>query len=266
MADYGRVRVGGAETWVRVDGESLTPLVAAPWIDPTPQPGASPLDPSHVSWLPPVTPSKILGVGRNYAQHAKEHGVEVPTSPLLFLKAPSSLLVGGESVKLPPESKQVECEGELGIVIGRRLRRFNPNGDLGDAVFAYFAADDVTARDVQRSDGQWARGKSFDGFCPVSRLIRTEAPAPGAMLTTRFNGAVRQAAPISDMVFGIAAILEHASAAMTLEPGDIILTGTPAGVAGLLEGDEVTIEIEGVPPLVHGVAKEEAAAAARERA
>lgn len=256
MPDYGRVRFGGSEAWVRVEGDSLRALAAPPWINPEPIVGAALIDPAHVTWLPPVTPSKIIGVGRNYAQHAKEHGVEVPKEPLLFLKAPSSLITGGDSVLLPPESNQVECEGELGVVIGRRTRRFPENGDIARVVFGYVAADDVTARDIQRADAQWSRGKSFDGFCPISRLIRTEPPKPDAMLTTRFNGAVRQAAPISQMVFSIARIIAHASAAMTLEPGDLILTGTPAGVAGLLAGDEVIIEIEGVPPLVHRVSRE----------
>ena len=256
MPDYGRIRSGGVESWVRVEGDLLTPLAAPPWMNPEPMPGAAPIDPAGVTWLPPITPSKIIGVGRNYVLHAKEQGVEVPKEPLLFLKAPSALIVGGEAVRLPPESKQVECEGELGIVIGQRTRRFPEDGDISRVVFGYLAADDVTARDLQRADGQWSRAKSFDTFCVVGRLIRTEPPKPDAMLTTRFNGAVRQAAPISQMVFGIARILAHASAAMTLEPGDLILTGTPADVAGLLDGDEVEIEVEGVPSLLHRVSRE----------
>ena len=256
MTDVGRVRHAGREVWVVVESDRLSVLDRAPWHGG--EPTGESLAAEGAEWLAPVAPSKIIAVGRNYAMHAREHGVDVPKEPLLFLKAPSSVVGGGTEVVLPPESQQVECEGELGLVIGRRVRRFPSTDEPRDVIFGYVAADDVTARDLQRQDGQWSRGKSFDTFCPVARIVRTEAPRPDAMLTTRFNGAVRQAARLSDMVFGFGAILAHASAAMTLEPGDLVLTGTPAGVSGLLEGDEVVIEIEGLPPLVHGVRKEEA--------
>lgn len=258
MPDYGRVRHEGRETWVMVDGARLVPLPGPPWdhvAGPPFAPGGDGIDAASAEWLAPLAPSKIVGIGRNYALHAREHGVEVPKEPLLFLKAPSSVIAGGQDVVLPPDSQQVECEGELGVVIGRSVRDFRADGDPSAVAFGYVAVDDVTARDLQRADGQWSRGKSFDTFCPVARLIRTEAPRADAMLTTRFNGAVRQAARLSDMVFGVARIIAHVSAVMTLVPGDLILTGTPAGVAGLLEGDEVVIEIEGLPPLMHGVRK-----------
>ena len=165
--------------------------------------------------------------------------------------------VGGD-VELPPESSRVECEGELALVIGRRVRRWRPGGALAleDVVFGCFPADDVTARDLQRGDGQWSRGKSFDTFCPVGRVIRRGLPDAKARITTTVNGEIRQEGRLSEMTFGLARLVEHVSAAMTLEPGDIILTGTPAGVTLLAPGDRVVVAIDGYEPLEHGVRTE----------
>lgn len=265
MADYGRIECDGLVSWVTERGGEVLPLPDAPWRTPEPVAGARPFDPLELRWLPPVAPGKVICVGRNYRAHAAEHAAEVPKEPLLFLKAPTALLASGEQVLLPPESSRVEVEGELAVVIGRRCRRRPADADPGDVLLGWLCADDVTARDLQRADGQWARGKSFDTFCPVSRLVRTVAPAPGAVLETRLQrggeaAEVRQRAPLSDMVFSVGRLIAHASAAMTLEPGDLLLTGTPAGVFPVEEDDRVAVSVEGLVPLEHGVTREGAPA------
>jgi 2-keto-4-pentenoate hydratase/2-oxohepta-3-ene-1,7-dioic acid hydratase in catechol pathway len=256
MPDFGRASWQGRERWMLVRAGEAVPLAGAPWMSPEPERGQIALDPATLAWLPPTVPSKVIGIGRNYARHAKEHGAEVPPLPLLFLKAPSSLLCGGSDVVLPRESAQVELEGELAVVIGRRVRRFAEGDDVAGVVLGYLAANDVTARDLQRGDGQWARGKSFDTFCPIAPVVRTEPPAPGAAIETTVNGERRQHGRLDEMTFGLAALLAHVSAAMTLEPGDLLLTGTPAGVGPMRPGDRVIVSIEGLPPLEHGVRAE----------
>ncbi|GAB4114536.1 MAG: fumarylacetoacetate hydrolase family protein [Sandaracinaceae bacterium] len=206
------------------------------------------------SLLAPVEPSKIVCVGRNYAAHAKELGHEVPTEPLLFLKPPSALLAPGEAIVIPPQSQRVEHEGELCVVIARTLRRAN-EAEARDAVFGVTAANDVTARDLQKKDVQFTRGKGFDTFCPVGPWIETE---PGDLsartVTTRVNGAVRQHGHTSVMIFPVPTLLSFISHVMTLEPGDIVLTGTPEGVGPLVPGDVVEVEIDSVgAPLVSRV-------------
>jgi 2-keto-4-pentenoate hydratase/2-oxohepta-3-ene-1,7-dioic acid hydratase in catechol pathway len=258
MSEYGRVRIDGRERWVRVREGEAAPLEAPPWEGPEPASGAPTLGLEGLDWLPPVSPSKIACFGRNYAAHAAEMGAEPPKQPLLFLKAPSSLLAPAAPVLLPPESERVECEGELALVIGRRVRRFPKDGDPAEVVHGYLTADDVTARDLQRADGQWSRGKSFDGFCPLSPTYSTTAPAPSAWLRTLVNGETAQEAPLDGMSFPIPELLAWASAFMTLEPGDLILTGTPEGVRRLSPGDEVRVCVDGLPELRHGVAAEPA--------
>jgi 2-keto-4-pentenoate hydratase/2-oxohepta-3-ene-1,7-dioic acid hydratase in catechol pathway len=190
-------------------------------------------------------PGKIVCVGRNYALHAKELGNEVPKEPLLFLKPPSSLVTDGEAIVLPPESAQVEWEGEIGVIVGKSLRRVSADQARG-AVASIVALNDVTARDLQRSDGQWTRAKGFDTFCPVG----TPGAAPNDLaaleVVTRVNGAERQRARASEMVFDIPTLLAYISTVMTLEPGDLVATGTPAGVGKLAAGDEVEVEVVGV--------------------
>jgi 2-keto-4-pentenoate hydratase/2-oxohepta-3-ene-1,7-dioic acid hydratase in catechol pathway len=192
-----------------------------------------------------LNPSKIVCVGRNYAAHARELGNDVPREPLIFLKPPSSLIGAGAPIRLPTVSKQVEYEGEIGVVVSTRLREASL-AEARRAVGAIVAANDVTARDLQKSDGQWTRAKGFDTFCAVG----TPAPAPADLstltVTTRVNGEVRQQGSASDMVFDIPAILAYVSAVMTLEPGDLVLTGTPEGVGTLAPGDVVEVEIAGV--------------------
>jgi 2-keto-4-pentenoate hydratase/2-oxohepta-3-ene-1,7-dioic acid hydratase in catechol pathway len=200
-----------------------------------------------------MRPGKIVCVGRNYVEHAMELGNPMPTEPLIFLKPPSSIIRGGEAIELPPESRQVEFEGEIGIVIGARLRHASEE-DARAAVRAIVAINDVTARDLQKSDPQWTRAKGFDTFCPVG----PEAPAPADLSTltvvARVNGEERQRASASDMAFSITFLLSYISRIMTLEPGDLIATGTPAGVGPLEPGDEVEIEVVGLSTVRNPVA------------
>ena len=191
-----------------------------------------------------VRPGKIVCVGRNYRDHAKELGNEVPSSPLLFLKPPSAIIAAGEPIVLPPASKQVEWEGEIGIVVGRRLRKASAT-DARAAIASIVALNDVTARDLQKAEPQWTRAKGFDTFCPIG----TRAPAPTDLATltvvTRVNGEERQRGHVRDMVFNVPDLLAYISQTMTLEPGDLVATGTPAGVGKLSPGDTVAVEIVG---------------------
>lgn len=209
-----------------------------------------------VELLAPVQPSKIICVGRNYVDHAKEHGVDVPEVPMLFLKPPSALIGHGKPIVLPPQSNQVEHEAELTVVIGKRGRWISP-GEAMDYVFGYTIGNDVTARDLQRRDGQWTRGKGFDTFCPVGPWIETELDTYDLLVTCRVNGDVRQMASTRDMVFSIPQLIAFASSVMTLEPGDLLLTGTPAGVSPLSAGDVVEVSIEGIGALSNPVRGEE---------
>ena len=195
--------------------------------------------------MPKLSPSKIVCVGRNYAAHAKELGNEVPKAPLLFLKPPSSLIRDGESIRLPRVSKQVEYEGEIGVIVGKRLRNADADEARG-AIGGIVAANDVTARDLQKSDGQWTRAKGFDTFCAVGEIAAVPADLASLTVTTRVNGTVRQQGSATDMVFDLPAILSYISSIMTLEPGDLVLTGTPEGVGTLAPGDVVEVEIAGV--------------------
>jgi 2-keto-4-pentenoate hydratase/2-oxohepta-3-ene-1,7-dioic acid hydratase in catechol pathway len=190
-------------------------------------------------------PGKIVCVGRNYRDHAKELGNEVPKEPLIFLKPPSSVIGDGEAVILPPQSGQVEHEGEIGVVVGRTLCRATSDEAAG-AVQSVVAVNDVTARDLQRSDSQWTRAKGFDTFCPMG--VPASPPSDLSTLTvvTRVNGVERQRGNGSDMVFSIPDVLAYISHVMTLEPGDLVLTGSPAGVGKLSPGDEVEVEVLGL--------------------
>ena len=196
----------------------------------------------------PITPSKIVCVGRNYAAHARELGNDVPKEPLLFLKPPSSLIADGESIRLPAVSKQVEFEGEIGVLLSRRLRKASPEEARG-AVGGLVAANDVTARDLQKSDSQWTRAKGFDTFCAVGAVGSAPADLSTLELVTRVNGVERQRARAASMVFDIPALLAYISQVMTLEPGDLVLTGTPEGVGTLAPGDVVEVEIDGISRL-----------------
>jgi 2-keto-4-pentenoate hydratase/2-oxohepta-3-ene-1,7-dioic acid hydratase in catechol pathway len=193
-------------------------------------------------------PGKIVCLGRNYRDHAKEMGNDVPKEPLIFLKPPSSVISDGDPIVLPPQSAQVEFEGEIGLLIGRTLRRVSKDEARG-GIQSILAVNDVTARDLQRSDSQWTRAKGFDTFCPMGDPVAVPADLSDLTVVTRVNGAERQRAKASDMVFPIPDVLAYISQIMTLEPGDLVLTGTPAGVGKLSPGDAVEVEVLGAVAL-----------------
>ena len=198
-----------------------------------------------VRLLAPSTPGKIVCVGRNYVEHAKELGNEVPKMPLIFLKPPSSILDPGGTILLPQQSAQVEHEAELVAVVGKRGRNVTAE-TARDYLMGYTIGNDVTARDLQKTDGQWTRAKGFDTFCPFGPWIDTDFDPSDALVTCRVNGQMRQLASTRDMVFSIGMITAYISSIMTLEPGDLIFTGTPAGVSQLKAGDTVEVEIDGL--------------------
>jgi len=203
-----------------------------------------PLD--EVKLLAPVVPSKIVCVGRNYREHAAELGNKMPDEPLLFLKAPSAVIAPEVKIELPPASQQVEHEGELGVVIGRLVRNLTDGDDPLSYVYGYTCLNDVTARDLQRKDVQFTRGKSFDTFCPVGPWIDTEIDPANATVTTRLNGEIKQQGNTADMAFPVAFLIRYISEIMTLYPGDLIATGTPAGVSKMNDGDVVEVEVGGI--------------------
>ena len=264
---YGRVEERGKEPWI-VDLAPAPPedlafhlararsskLVADPaGFDFEPIPLAA------ADLLPPVTPSKIVCVGRNYREHAAELGNEVPAEPLLFFKPPSSLLRPGGTILLPHASSRVDHEGELAIVIGQRATKLPPDFNLRAIIRGYTLANDVTARDLQKKDGQWTRAKGFDTFCPVGPWISDEvAPAAGLPIETRVNGELRQQGSTADFIFPIPQLLAYITAAITLEPGDLVLTGTPSGVGPLAAGDRVAVSVPGLGILVNSVGVEPA--------
>jgi 2-keto-4-pentenoate hydratase/2-oxohepta-3-ene-1,7-dioic acid hydratase in catechol pathway len=242
----------GAIAFGIVDDEDLVVLKGDPMFagfEPTGQ--RVPL--AAAKLLAPVIPrSKVVAVGKNYREHASEMGGEAPAEPLLFLKPNTAVIGPDDAIVLPPQSSRVEHEGELAVVIGRIAK----NVDAADAdrvVFGYTVANDVTARDLQASDGQWARAKGFDTFCPLGPVIETELDFTGASIVTRVNGQERQAGSLDDMVHSVADIIAYASSVWTLLPGDVILTGTPAGVGPIVDGDVVEIEISGLGTLSNPV-------------
>ena len=209
-----------------------------------------------LTWLPPCRPSKIIGVGRNYQSHARELGNVAPPEPLLFLKPPSALLPHRGAIRLPAASARVDYEGELGIVIGRRARDVS-EADALEHVLGYTCVNDVTARDLQKEDVQFTRAKGFDTFCPVGPCLATGLDPADLELQTWVNGKPRQSAPVRGMVFPPARLVSYISKVMTLEPGDLIATGTPEGVGPLVAGDEVVVAIEGIGRLSNRVVAED---------
>jgi 2-keto-4-pentenoate hydratase/2-oxohepta-3-ene-1,7-dioic acid hydratase in catechol pathway len=210
-----------------------------------------PLPLNEAKLLAPVTPSKIVCVGRNYREHAQELGNEVPAEPLLFFKPPSSLLAPGGVVKMPSASQRVDYEGELALVIGKRASRLKASDAWHSYVRGYTLANDVTARDLQKKDGQWTRAKGFDTFCPVGPFVTDAVDPAGLVIETRLNGEVRQQGTTADFIFAIPELLAYITAAITLEPGDLVLTGTPAGVGPVKAGDRVDVAIEGLGVLTN---------------
>ncbi|GAB3302171.1 fumarylacetoacetate hydrolase family protein [Pseudoclavibacter terrae] len=201
----------------------------------------------------PVLPrSKVIGFGRNYAEHANELGNEAAEVPMMFLKPNTSVIGPRHPIVLPPQSERVDHEAELAVVIGQVARNV-PAADAGQVIFGYTIANDVTARDLQKSDGQWARAKGFDSFCPLGPIIETDFDPSRGRITAEVNGELRQEGDLSQMITSVAKLVEYASSVFTLLPGDIILTGTPAGVGPLAKGDTVTCTIEGIGSLSNPV-------------
>ncbi len=214
--------------------------------------------PAGARLLPPCSPSKIVCVGRNYAEHAKEMGVDVPAEPTIFLKPPSSLIASGDAIVYPLLTRRLDYEGEIGVVMGRRARNLK-SAHAFAYILGYTPVNDVTARDLQRKDGQWTRGKGFDTFCPVGPYIvpRDEVNPSSLRVRTLVDGALKQNAAITEMIFSVNDIIAYVSAFMTLEPGDLIATGTPSGVGPLQPGSQVRVEIEGVGVLENFVIAED---------
>ena len=212
--------------------------------------------------LAPVRPSKIVCVGRNYKEHAAELGYEVPKEPLIFFKPPSALLAPGGVVRRPKSSQRVDFEGELGVVIGKTCFQPPSDADIRQFILGYTCVNDVTARDLQKTDGQWTRAKGFDTFCPVGPVVVTHGIDPGfaagagVAVETRVNGEVRQQGNTRDLIFSLAAVIRYIAQSMTLYPGDLIPTGTPAGVGPVVAGDVMEVTIEGVGTLKNSVADE----------
>ena len=241
-------------------------LWAASPLPPWPEDPLARVDPAfsarplvELDLLSPANPSKIVCIGRNYRDHAAELGNDVPAEPLMFLKPPSSLLAPGGTIRIPSLSQRVDFEGELAIVIGRPCRHLGASQDAAAYLRGYTLLNDVTARDLQKSDGQWMRGKGFDTFCPAGPIVSDEiAPHDGqpVTLTTRVNGDLRQQGSTADLIFAIPTLLRAISAVMTLVPGDLIATGTPAGVGALSPGDRIQISVEGLGDLENLVAPE----------
>jgi 2-keto-4-pentenoate hydratase/2-oxohepta-3-ene-1,7-dioic acid hydratase in catechol pathway len=208
---------------------------------------------ADVRLLSPILPSKVVCVGRNYADHAAELGNEVPKEPMLFLKPSTSVIGPNDAVRLPPQSTKVEHEAELAVVIGAAGARRVDRAGAAAAIFGYTCANDVTARDLQRSDGQWTRAKGFDSFCPLGPWIVTGLDAGDVEVRCEVNEEMRQLGRTKDMVFDVPTLVSYISHVMTLLPGDVVLTGTPAGVGPLTHGDTVTVTVEGVGALVNRV-------------
>jgi 2-keto-4-pentenoate hydratase/2-oxohepta-3-ene-1,7-dioic acid hydratase in catechol pathway len=247
---YGEIIERGGELWIE---RLLPPFEEDPWT----RPAVGSFEPMRFEGAPllaPVVPRKIVCIGRNYREHAAELGNEVPKEPLLFLKAPSAVIAPGEAIRIPALSQRVDFEGELAVVISRCATQLGASEDVRSYIRGYTIVNDVTARDLQKSDGQWSRAKGFDSFCPMGPLVTDEIdPADGLTVETRLNGEMKQRGTTKDLIFDIAALLRHITAAMTLLPGDVIPTGTPAGVAPMKAGDRAEVIVEGIGALANPV-------------
>jgi 2-keto-4-pentenoate hydratase/2-oxohepta-3-ene-1,7-dioic acid hydratase in catechol pathway len=246
-----RVQVAQKAHWAVVEGELLRPLALPPWEGLQFLGGSIPLREAQL--LPPAEPAKIVCVGLNYKAHAEEMGKALPTEPLLFLKSPQALLAPGEAVVLPPDSQQVEHEGELALVIGKKAKHV-PVEEALHYVLGFTCLDDVTARDIQRREKVYARAKGYDTFCPLGPWLETDIANPQDLqLSLRVNGLLRQEGSTADMIFSVAQLIAFASRIMTLLPGDVLTTGTPPGVGPLKAGDLVEVSIPPIGTLRHSV-------------
>jgi 2-keto-4-pentenoate hydratase/2-oxohepta-3-ene-1,7-dioic acid hydratase in catechol pathway len=250
----------GTVCWGHAEDDVVIVHSGSPF-EPCHHPAMERLTLTDLDLLPPCAPTKIVCVGRNYTEHARELGNEAPTAPLLFLKPPSAIIAAGAPIVLPKLSQRIDHEGELAVVIGKRCRHLPEGADPTPYIFGYTCLNDVTARDLQKQDGQWTRAKGFDTFCPLGPWIEQtprQGPHPwdGLAIETRVNGELRQQGNTRDFIFPLRVILRAVTAVMTLEPGDVIATGTPAGVGPIKPGDKVAVTIEGIGTLVNPVLAE----------
>jgi 2-keto-4-pentenoate hydratase/2-oxohepta-3-ene-1,7-dioic acid hydratase in catechol pathway len=255
-AHYGLVE-GDASQYTITRSLTRSPHLAEGPLEELPSKRLAPVALSSASLLPPVEPSKIICVGRNYREHAAELGNEVPSEPLIFLKPNSSLIGSGAEICRPAVSARIDHEGELGVVIARKCRNLTPADDVRQYILGYTCVNDVTARDLQNKDGQWTRGKGFDTFCPVGPVVSDELdPWLGISVQTRVNGELRQDGNTRDFIFSLEVILQYITRVMTLLPGDLIATGTPKGVSPLQAGDVVEVAVENIGALRNPVRDE----------
>ena len=245
---YGQIEDRAGTLWIE---RLLPPFEEDPWTRLASE-TIAPVPLATAKLLSPVVPRKIVCIGRNYRDHAAELGNDVPKEPLLFLKPPSAVIGPEDAIRSPQQSQRVDFEGELAIVIGKKASKIGPDEDVHSYIRGYTIVNDVTARDLQKSDGQWSRAKGFDTFCPVGPLVTDEIDlTTGLEVETRLNGEVKQHGHTRDLIFSIDFLLRHITAAMTLYPGDLIPTGTPAGVAPMKPGDRVEVKIEGIGVLAN---------------
>ena len=231
----------------RIEGDTVREITGDFFASVTPSGRIWRLD--EVRLLPPVTPSKIVCIGRNYREHAAELNNPIPKEPLIFLKPPSAIIGPDEPIVLPSISNRVDHEGELAIIIGRRCSQLATDADVRPFILGFTCLNDVTARDIQIADGQFTRSKGFDTFCPLGPILETDLDLSSTAVSTFVNGAKRQSAPVSDMMFPVDVIIRWVSRMMTLLPGDVIATGTPAGVGPLVAGDVVEVVVTGIGTL-----------------
>jgi 2-keto-4-pentenoate hydratase/2-oxohepta-3-ene-1,7-dioic acid hydratase in catechol pathway len=248
-----RVRADEGIVYGAVEPEGIRLYKGSPLVEWESTEVVAPFD--SVQLLAPVFPTKVLAIGKNYADHAAEMGSETPDSPILFMKPATSVIGPGAPIVLPPDSMEVHHEAEFAVVIGSVARNVRAE-NASSVILGYAAANDVTARDLQRSDGQWTRAKGYDTFCPLGPAIETEFdPLEGVDVICRVNGEVRQTGQTTDLVFGVAELIEYVTRVMTLLPGDVILTGTPAGVGPIVDGDVVEVDVQSIGVLTNPVVK-----------
>jgi 2-keto-4-pentenoate hydratase/2-oxohepta-3-ene-1,7-dioic acid hydratase in catechol pathway len=250
-APFGRVLVAGRPRFARLDGDTVRLLDRPGWDAEAREDGSADL--AQVRVLAPVEPTKVVAVGLNYRAHADELAMDVKAEPILFMKPPSAVVGPGDTIVRPARSVQVDYEAELVVVVGRRCRGVSA-AEAPTFVAGYTCGNDVTARDLQKVDGQWTRAKSFDTFCPLGPWIVADAPVPAALVSAALDGRVVQTGRVGDMVVAPLELLAFVSGIMTLEPGDVLMTGTPPGVGPLAAGQTVTVEVEGVGVLSNPVA------------
>jgi 2-keto-4-pentenoate hydratase/2-oxohepta-3-ene-1,7-dioic acid hydratase in catechol pathway len=250
-----RVRAGpnGEARWAIIEADTVYRLAGSPWE--RPQRGERIGDLASMRLLAPCEPSKIICIGLNYRAHAAESGQEVPKEPLMFLKPPSSVVGPGEDVVWAPGSERIDYEAELAVVFKKRAKHVPP-GAYQDFVLGYTCANDISARDFQRGDGQWARAKGADTFCPLGPWIETEIDPRDLRIAGKLNGALKQDSRTSDLVFDVAHLVAHLTRYFTMEPGDVLITGTPAGIGPMNPGDEYEVDIEGIGSLKNRIRKD----------